>query len=232
MLIGFLYFRLTTGQPSNFSHKIRTFELSITAYLFLVLYRSTSLQSLSFLKNIKTFLCKQKLVNNRSIPSKQQPYNHDSVSKILRASTAIQSRLFLKNIENFLCKQKLVNNCSIPSTHAEKRLPIFLINTLLLHIPLLALRTDEMTDGETNTLAALGLEELVSSCVVLSVFGSSGKQVLVLHTYILRVQYSCGIVLVFWFWQEIVFCVTYVLSVQYSCVVVSVIGCGEKQFSK
>ncbi len=33
-------------------------ELSITAYLFLVLYRSTSLQSLSFLKNTETFLCK------------------------------------------------------------------------------------------------------------------------------------------------------------------------------
>jgi hypothetical protein len=47
--------------------------------------------------------------------------------------------------------------------------------------------------------------------------------VLVLHTYVLRVKYSCGIVLVFWFWQEIVFGVTYVLlSVQYSCAVVSV----------
>jgi hypothetical protein len=45
---------------------------------------------------------------------------------------------------------------------------------------------------------------------------------LVLHTYVLRVQYSCGVVLVFWFWQEIVFGVTYVLSVQYSCAVVSV----------
>jgi hypothetical protein len=33
-------------------------KLSITAYLFLVLYKSTSLQSLSFLKNIETFLCK------------------------------------------------------------------------------------------------------------------------------------------------------------------------------
>ncbi len=33
-------------------------ELSITTYLFLVLYRSTSLQSLLFLKNIETFLCK------------------------------------------------------------------------------------------------------------------------------------------------------------------------------
>jgi hypothetical protein len=46
---------------------------------------------------------------------------------------------------------------------------------------------------------------------------------LVLHTTcILRVQYSCGVVLVFWFWWEIVFGVTYVLSVQNSCVVVSV----------
>ncbi len=45
---------------------------------------------------------------------------------------------------------------------------------------------------------------------------------MVLHTYVLRVQYSCGVVLVFWFLQEIVFGVTYVLSVQYSCGVVSV----------
>ncbi len=43
-----------------------------------------------------------------------------------------------------------------------------------------------------------------------------------LHTYVLRVQYSCGVVLVFWFWWEVVFGVTYVLSVQYSCAVVSV----------
>ncbi len=34
-----------------------------------------------------------------------------------------------------------------------------MINTLLLHIPLLAL-TDRQNDGETNTLAAHGLEEL------------------------------------------------------------------------
>ncbi len=45
---------------------------------------------------------------------------------------------------------------------------------------------------------------------------------MVLLTYISRLQYSCGIVLVFWFWQEIDFGVTYVLSVQYSCAVVSV----------
>jgi hypothetical protein len=33
-------------------------KLSITAHLFLALYRSTTLQSRSFLRNIKTFLCK------------------------------------------------------------------------------------------------------------------------------------------------------------------------------
>ncbi len=43
-----------------------------------------------------------------------------------------------------------------------------------------------------------------------------------LCTYILRVQYSCGVVSVFWFWWEIVFAVMYVLSVHYSCAVVSV----------
>jgi hypothetical protein len=44
-------------------------ELSISAYLFLVLYRFTALQSQSSLKNIVTLLCKYKLVNNHSIPS-------------------------------------------------------------------------------------------------------------------------------------------------------------------
>jgi hypothetical protein len=41
-------------------------------------------------------------------------------------------------------------------------------------------------------------------------------------TYVLKVQYSCGVMLVFWFWQETVFGFAYILSVQYSCVVVSV----------
>ena len=40
-----------------------------------------------------------------------------------------------------------------------------------------------------------------------------------LLTYVSRVQYSCGVVLVFWFWWEIVFGITYVRSVQYTCAV-------------
>ncbi len=68
----------------------------------------------------------------------------------------------------------------------------------------------------------MGWRNCFSSCAVVSVFGSGGEQVLVLHTYILTVQYSCGGVLVFWFWREIVFGVKYVFSVHYSCTVVSV----------
>jgi hypothetical protein len=52
----------------------------------------------------------------------QQPYNHDSFSKISRSSTALQSLSFRKNIENFLCKWKIVNNHSIPSMHAERQI--------------------------------------------------------------------------------------------------------------
>jgi hypothetical protein len=70
--------------------------------------------------------------------------------------------------------------------------------------------------------AAHGLEELFSSCAVVSVFGSGGKEVLVLHTYVLRLEYSCGVVLVFLLWWDIVFGVTYILSVQNSCAVVTV----------
>ncbi len=106
----------------------------------------------------------------------------------------------------------------------KEKLLIFLINTLLLYIPLLAL-TDgwnyEQRDEYTYCVWTGGTFFQLCCCVV-SVFGSGGKQVLVLHTYLLRVQYSCGVVLVCWFWQEIVFGVMYVLSVQYSsCVVVS-----------
>ncbi len=58
----------------------------------------------------------------------------------------------------------------------------------------------------------------------MSVFCSGGKQVLILHTTydLLRVPYSCGVVLVVLVLVGNSFGVTYVLSVQYSCAVVSV----------
>jgi hypothetical protein len=60
------------------------------------------------------------------------------------------------------------------------------------------------------------------SCAVVSGFGSGGKLVLVLHTYVFRVQYNCGVVLVFWSWREIVIDFTLLFSVQYSCGVVNI----------
>jgi hypothetical protein len=57
----------------------------------------------------------------------------------------------------------------------KEDLPIFLINTLLLHIPLLAL-TDRRNDRQRNkTLAARGLEELffqLCYCVSLVLAGN------------------------------------------------------------
>ncbi len=47
------------------------------------------------------------------------------------------------------------------------------------------------------------------------------REIVVGVTYVLRVQYRSGIVLVFWLWWDIVFGVTYVLTVQHSCAVVS-----------
>jgi hypothetical protein len=60
-----------------------------------------------------------------------------------------------------------------------EKLTFLLANTLLLYIPPLALTDrgmDGWTDGQRkNTLAVRGLEELFSSCVVVSVFVCGGK---------------------------------------------------------
>jgi hypothetical protein len=72
-------------------------------------------------------------------------------------------------------------------------------------------------------MLCVGWRKLFSSCAVVSVFGSGGKKVLVVHTT-MYLEYHTVMVLCsfFWFWWEINFGVTYVLSVQYSCAVVSV----------
>ncbi len=59
----------------------------------------------------------------------------------------------------------------------KEKLPIFLIITLLLHIPLLAL-TDRQNDRQRNeyyTCCAWAGGTFFSSCAVVSVFGSGGK---------------------------------------------------------
>ncbi len=173
-------------------------KLSITTYIFLVFYRSTSLQSRSFLKNIKTFLCKQKLVNNRSIPSNQQPQNHDTFSKKLRPFTTIHLRSFLKNIKNFICKQKIVNNCSIPSTHAVKKITYLSDqHSFTLHPSLSPYRQNYRQRNEYTCCAWAGgfFFPVVLVCQF-SVLAGNRFQFYLLCTYVLRVQYSCGVVLV------------------------------------
>ncbi len=65
-----------------------------------------------------------------------------------------------------------MNNCIIPSMHAESKITVrshkhsFTPNPSLSHYR----GTDRMTDRGMNTLAVRGLEELFSSCAVVSVF--------------------------------------------------------------
>ncbi len=147
-----------------------------------------------------------------------QPYSHDHFSKISRTLCA--------------CRNQCIIIVFLQRTLKEK-LPIFLINTFLLHIPLLAFTDRQNYRRRNKTLAAHGLEELIFQlcCCVsfwfwleidfgstylctqstiqlwccVSFFGSGGKQFLVLRTYLV---YNTVVRLCQFF------------------------GCGEKQFSK
>ncbi len=107
----------------------------------------------------------------------------------------------------------------------KEKLPIFLINTLFLHIPLLALTHrrnyggTELQRNEYTRFAWAGGTFFPVVLLYRISFWFCREIGFGLHTHVLRVQYSCGVVLVFWFWREIVFCVTYVLSVRYLSVV-------------
>jgi hypothetical protein len=104
--------------------------------------------------------------------------------------------------------------------------------TLFYSIPLVAL-THGYKDGQTEErihLLRVGWRNLFSSCTVCCVsfwFWWEKGFGLKMHVQ-LRVQYSCGGVLVFWLQWEIVFGVLHILSVQYRCAVVSVFGCSGK----
>ena len=93
--------------------------------------------------------------------------------------------------------------------------------TLFYSIPLLAL-TDRLTDRQRNKCTRFAwaggtfFPVVLLCCVSVWFWQEIGYG---LHTHVLRVQYSCGVVLVFWLQQEIVFGVMYILSVQYLSVV-------------
>jgi hypothetical protein len=65
-----------------------------------------------------------------------------------------------------------MNNCSIPSTHAERKITICSHKHSFTPYPPLSpySQMDRSTDGETNTLAAHGLEELFFLVVLLCQF--------------------------------------------------------------
>ena len=85
----------------------------------------------------------------------------------------------------------------------------FIVNTLLLYIPLLNL-TDGQKDGQRpNTLDARGLEELFFQlwfCVSFWFWREIDFWLYILMY--LEYKYSVGVVLVFWFWWEIILGVT------------------------
>ncbi len=78
--------------------------------------------------------------------------------------------------------------------------------------------TDRQTDGRRNKYTHFAwaggtfFPVVLLCCVSFLFWREKGFD---LHTHVLpRVQYSCGGVLVFWFWREIVLGVTHILSVQ------------------
>ncbi len=110
---------------------------------------------------------------------------------ICQYNIVLQSQSFLKKIENFLCKQKLVNNHSIPSMHADRKITICFRNTLLFHIPLLALTQPQMElQRNKYTCCASAGGTFFQLCCCVSFLISGGKQFQVLLTY----HTSCAVV--------------------------------------
>ncbi len=81
--------------------------------------------------------------------------------------------------------------------HIPDRGFLFLRNTLLLYSFSPYSQTESQIKKPIHLLC-VGWRNLFSSCAVVSVFILAGNRFLVLHTtYVLRVPYSCGVVLVF-----------------------------------
>ncbi len=99
---------------------------------------------------------------------------------------------------------------------------IFLANPLLLYSLSPYGWTESRTENEYTRFAWAG-GTYFSVVLLCQFFVLAGNKFwfYILLMYVHRVPYSCGVVLVFLIWREIVFH-KYVLSVQYSCAVVSV----------
>ncbi len=128
------------------------------------------------------FILEKQLASQKYVCRKIISYSCDCFSKIARTFYASSNSWIIIVFLRHTLKEKL---------------PIFLINTLLLYIPLLAL-TDRQNHRETNTLASCGLEEpfFQLCCCVSFLFGQKIGFGFTYY-YVLRVPYSCGVVLVF-----------------------------------
>ncbi len=172
-------------------------KLSVTVYLFFAFYGSTTLQSQLFLKNIKKFLCKQKLVNNRSIPSMHTErkiticsHKH-SFTPYPSLSPYSQTDRMTDRETNTLAMRGLkehFSNCAVVSVFWLwlKQFQVILTNHTSCAIVSFFLR-----------------REVVFGCTG-QFFGCGGKQFQVLFPY-LSYHTSCAIVSVLWLQQEIVF---------------------------
>ncbi len=140
-----------------------------------------------------------------------QPYSHDCFSKILRT--------LFDFLNNTYWGSLLLRN-----TLLIFRTGVSCFSVTLFYSTLLAF-TDRRNHRQRNEYTCCAWARETSFPVVLyvvSVFWFWWEIGFGVHTHVLRVPYSCGVVLGFWLQREIVFGVTYILSVQYSCAVVSV----------
>jgi hypothetical protein len=134
-------------------------KLSITVYLFLILYRLLPYSHYLFSKISRPFCASRNwwkivvffernsltiTIVSQKYQDLLQPYSHDGFSKKLRTFYASRKLWIIVVFLQCMLKEKL---------------PIFLINTLLLHIPLLAL-ADGRNDGQRDKLVLAGLGNL------------------------------------------------------------------------
>jgi hypothetical protein len=107
-----------------------------------------------------------------------------------------------------------MNNRSIPSMHAERKITdLFDLHSFTPHPSLSPYRQTELWRNKYTRCAwARGTFFPVVLLCQFFVLAGNRFRFYLLCTFALRVQYSCGVVLVFWFWREIVFGVMYVLT--------------------
>ncbi len=92
-----------------------------------------------------------------------------------------------------------MNNHSIVSTHAKRQITNLSVKHSYTLYPSLSPYSwmDGMTDRETNTLAAHGLEELFSSCAIVSVLVLAGNRFwFYIHMYL---EYNTVVALCYFF---------------------------------